>query len=360
MDLVIYGAQSIALGAYAAIRDLCPMRKINCFLVTKRDANPEYLSGVPVLEMEAFARSLAEKEKSNIEILIATPENVMPEIEEGLDACGLYCHVRLTSARWAELMGYYYAANRQFLPLATLPVGCHEAELHVFMAKHYKDKPLATAYQMPEWITPIQVGAALCEARVADILDCDGDNISQKNVNYSELTALYWIWKNCLQKRTGDESEFYGLSHYRRILELSEDDRMKLVDNDVDVVLPYPMPYEPNIEMHHKRYLADSDWEALVAALTELQPKYADYLPQVQRQQYLYHYNIILARKKVLADYCEWLFPVLERVENLSIPKGCDRQDRYIGYMGESLTTLYFMRNKDKLNIVYAGCRFLT
>ena len=360
MDLVIYGAQSIALGAYDAIHNLYPSREVKCFLVTSQENNACRLRGIPVVELQTYASTLTQSEKDDTEVLIATPENVMSEIEAGLDACGLCCHVRLTSTHWAELMGYYYAANRKFLPLAALPVGYHQAKLHIFMAKFYKDKSLSTAYNMPEWVTPIQVGAALCQERVADILDCDGDNISTKNVNYSELTALYWIWKNRLvPQRTDDENEYYGLSHYRRVLELSEDDTMRLVDNDVDVVLPYPMPYEPNIEKHHKRYLADSDWDALVTALTELQPKYAGYLPKVLQQQYLYHYNIILARKKVLADYCEWLFPVLERVENLSVPKGCDRQDRYIGYMGETLTTLYFMMNKDELNIAYAGCRFL-
>ena len=360
MDLVIYGAQSMALGAYEAIHNLYPSREVKCFLVTSQGDNASSLRGIPVVELETYAGMLTQREKDNTEVLIATPENVMSEIEAGLDARGLCCHVRLTSTRWAELMSYHYAANGRFLPLAALPMGYHEAELHVFMAKFYKDKPLTSAYHMPEWITPIQVGAALCDERVADILDCDGENISVKNVNYSELTALYWIWKNRLVlDGSNDGNEFYGLSHYRRVLELSEDDRMKLVDNDVDVVLPYPMPYEPNIEMHHKRYLADSDWDALVNALTELQPQYAEYLAKVLQQQYLCNYNIMLARKNVLADYCEWLFPILERVEELSVPKGCDRQDRYIGYMGETLATLYFMMNRDKLNIAYAGCRFL-
>ncbi len=58
-------------------------------------------------------------------------------------------------------------------------------------------------------------------------------------------------------------------------------------------------------------------------------------------------------------DYCEWLFPVLFMTEELSEPKGFDRADRYIGYMGEILTTLYFMSRRDKLRIAYAGCRFL-
>ena len=69
---------------------------------------------------------------------------------------------------------------------------------------------------------------------------------------------------------------------------------------------------------------------------------------------------MVLAKKDVLEEYCNWLFPVLERVEELSSPKGEERADRYIGYIGETLTTLYFMYHKDKLNIKHTGCRFLT
>ena len=107
MELVIYGAQGIALGAYEAINNIYPQRTISCFLVSQRGANAEILSGVPVLELEPYANALSCDEKKEVEILIATPENVMPEIEKALDEHGLFCHVRLTSQRWAELMGYH-------------------------------------------------------------------------------------------------------------------------------------------------------------------------------------------------------------------------------------------------------------
>lgn len=360
MKLAIFGAQAIALGTCEAIHDLYPERDIECFLVTERGMNAETLVGIPVIELKSYADSLSAQQRDDVEILIATPENVMAEIEESLDGYGFYCHMRVTSSRWAEFMKYHYAHNKKYRPLSTLPVGYHEAQLQVYMAKFYKDKNLSGTYEIPRWISPIQVGAALCEERVADIIDSEGDNISPKNVNYSELTALYWMWKNRLVSKLSDDKEYYGLVHYRRILDLSEDDILRLEDNDIDAVLPFPMPYEPNIEAHHERYLADVDWKALLQALHELQPSYAERFPEILKQRYLYNYNIILARKDVLADYCEWLFPILERTEQLSEPKGCDRSDRYIGYMGETLCTLYFMVNKDKLNIAHAGCRFLT
>ena len=361
VDIAIYGAQGTALGACKAIHELYPIRNIRCFLVTERGSNAEYLSGVPVLELEPFANSLSAEEKETIEILIATPENMMPAIEASLDRHGLFCHVRLTDQRWAELMSCYYVCEKDFMPLRALPVGFHKAGMHVFMAKFCKDKPLSVRYDLPEWITPIQAGAAVSSERVANILDCDGENISAKNGNYSELTALYWIWKNRLQYPSANpECEYYGLAHYRRILRLTDDDILRLVDNEVDVVLPYPMPYEPDIEEHHRRYLKEDDWDAVHRAVEEKYPEYAEALWDILKQKYFYNYNIILARKEVLEEYCGWLFPVLQRVEELSVPKGADRADRYIGYIGETLETLYFLHHKDRLNIMHTGCKFLT
>ena len=156
-----------------------------------------------------------------------------------------------------------------------------------------------------------------------------------------------------------DEYQYYGLAQYRRMFELSEDDLLRLYSNDVDVLLPYPLPYAPDIHEHHKRYIKEPDWKALIQELNELQPEYAKAFEKILEQPFLYNYNVILAKKKVLKDYCEWLFPILSRVEELSVPKGDERSDRYIGYMGETLETLYFMYNADKLNVVHTGCKLL-
>ena len=55
---------------------------------------------------------------------------------------------------------------------------------------------------------PVEVGAALhTEPIPGTVPDNTGDNISHKNKNYCELTALYWAWKNL-------EAEAVGLVHY--------------------------------------------------------------------------------------------------------------------------------------------------
>ena len=359
MKIVIYGAQAIACGFYETIKFLYPQYNILCFVVSKKDGNPLFIKKVPVIPIKLLSDTISKNEKDNIKVCIATPENVMEDIEIILDNEGFFNHIRITSMLWADMVACMHYYKKDIKLLGQYSVGSNKANIHLFMAKHLKDKRLAAHYRLPEWITPIQVGAALCDDRVANMVDCDGDNISYKNVNYSELTALYWIWKNRINICSSQNKEYYGIVHYRRILELSDDDILRLSDNDIDVVLPYPMPYEPDIEMHHKRYVADKDWEVVLDVLKRKQPEYYNMTDKIFKQEYLYNYNIILAKSDVLADYCEWLFPLLEEIEKTTVPSGDERQDRYIGYIAETLETLYFMVNADRLNIVHTGCRFL-
>ena len=58
---------------------------------------------------------------------------------------------------------------------------------------------------------PVQAGRALYPAIGHIAGDDTGPNISAKNPNYCELTALYWGWKNL-------DAEYLGLAHYRRYL----------------------------------------------------------------------------------------------------------------------------------------------
>ena len=356
MRLVIYGAQGIALGAYNAIKLLHPEKKIACFLVTERGINSATLCGIPVIELSEYIKDKTEEEKANVTVLICTPENVMGSIEKSLDEVGMNNHIRIDSLKWACLQEKAFTLSGTFAPLSTLSVGSKKADIEVFKMVHHKDKPLVTNYKDPAYVTSVQVGASFTDIRMTECIDIQGENISDKNGDYSELTGLYWIWRNRIKRQ---DEKYYGLAHYRRFLELSEDDLLRLADNDIDVVLPYPMPYEPNIEAHHLRYLSDSEWDAVLHALEELQPDYSRAFKDILKQEYFYNYNVILAKKDVLDDYCSWLFPLLFRIEENNDPNKEKEPNRYMGYVGETLETLYFMYNKDKLKIAHAGCRFL-
>ena len=58
---------------------------------------------------------------------------------------------------------------------------------------------------------PIHVGKALhLELDLGIQGDNTGDNISEKNGSYCELTGMYWAWKNL------NNVDIIGLCHYRR------------------------------------------------------------------------------------------------------------------------------------------------
>jgi len=359
MQLLIYGAKSLALGAYMAIREFYPQISVSSFLVTSLQGNPSILAGLPVYEIGRFTSQIGLACKDDCHILIAAPEDQHPEMLKAVETLG-YCHYTcLDSVKEAKLMELYFVRQGVFRSIHSLELGDRQASLYVLMVRFYKDQALKKQFTIPEWIHPIQVGAALTDVRISQLTDDTGENISAKNVNYCELTALYWMWKNKLTSFFED-NKYYGLFHYRRVLNLTEADLLRLVANDVDVVLPFPTLHEPSALEHHSRYIPETDWEAMKRALVELFPEYAQALPQIFAQPYFYNYNLILAKKKVLDQYCQWLFPILERTEELSEPKGWQRRDRYIGYLGENLMTLYFMYHQHDLNIFHTGRFMLT
>ena len=357
----IFGAHSRAQTLAVYLESLYPEIMVEAFLYSNEERNPERIGEVPVLFVDEYTEL-----NTRYPVYIGTRGIYHPQITEHLRSLGFKKLHPITveldrQLRNAYLKKYFTNTGRSFSKIEKLDEKI-ERSVAVYVVRSVFDKPLKQPYELASYEKEIQAGAALTRERLSDNMATDdtGKHISARNKQFCELTALYWIWKNRLTRgETGDKEVYYGLSHYRRMLELSEDDLSRLIDNDVDAVLPYPMSYEPDIEEHHKRYLADADWKALCRALEELQPEYAGTFGQILKQQYFYNYNIILARKSVLEEYCSWLFPILERVEQLSTPKGWERQDRYIGYMGETLETLYFMHNRNRLNITHAGCRFL-
>lgn len=344
-QIVIYGARMVAMSVYHAMKTLYKDYPVKAFLVTNQKGNLPFIDGVPVIPLEDF-------EQRDVCVLIAAQDNYHDEIAEALENKGIRRCIRMDAKREAALMERYYQEREQLPFMRTLKKGPQKADVEIYISKFYKDQPIKGHYEYPNWMKPIQAGADLTDKVIADLQDNKGENISSKNVNYCELTSMYWIWKHA-------DAEYLGLYHYRRMLDMGEEDLYRLKVNDIDVILAYPSVYYPDILSHHQYYLPESDWEAMQRALQELAPAYAEVLPELFRGKYFFNHNMLIARKEVFRDYCSFLFPVLERTEELSRPRGWERRDRYIGYLGENLMTLYFLYHQKDLKIVYTGRKML-
>lgn len=82
----------------------------------------------------------------------------------------------------------------------------HASKIHIAVACH---KP--SCLPNNALLVPVQVNSLHARNRMNMAHDDEGDNISEKNPEYCELTAQYWEWKNV-------DADYYGLCHYRRFL----------------------------------------------------------------------------------------------------------------------------------------------
>ncbi|MEE1251336.1 MAG: DUF4422 domain-containing protein [Lachnospiraceae bacterium] len=189
------------------------------------------------------------------------------------------------------------------------------------------------------WHIPIQVGAAVNHTDVQNIKDNSGDNISEKNASYCELTALYWIWKN-------SKADIVGLEHYRRRFSITEEKICQILEG-YDMILPKSYLYRISLEEEYKKFHIPEDWDKMRKIILEEYPEYQDAFGEVFGENELIPYNMFIAKKQVCDTYCKWLFPILEKIEQENTnQERDDYQSRYIGFLAERLFTLYVKKNK--------------
>ena len=353
----IYGAGIVATSIYMAIKSKYGVRP-EAFLVFDREKNPVEIDKIPVIVLSDWNKS-----DKNMVYLVAVPQPHHGAIRDSLRGSGIDEKqiVWIDSLLENRIMDDFYRNRTHFLTVSQVleekecqtqpeenrPTG--RGKIEVFQARSQKDRQLHSRIKHADYVKPIQAGAALVSSVFLDLHDDVGDNISAKNGNYCELTAGYYAWKH-------SSADYKGLCHYRRIFHLSDEQMQRILSGgDTDVILPYPSVHFPNIYSQHVRYVAERDWSAMLVALEERAPDYRKKFERLFCGQYFYNFNMVIAKREVFHDYCSFLFSVLERAEELAEPTGAARSDRFAGYLGENLTTLYFLANRDKLKILHTG-----
>ena len=198
----------------------------------------------------------------------------------------------------------------------------------------------------------VEAGAALHNMLMPNMLhDNTGDQISEKNETFCELTVLYWAWKNL-------KEPYLGLCHYRRFFakrrpgsrwkRILTGDELKKYLKNTDVVLPKKRHYW--IETNYSQYIHAHHREDLDTTRRILERVCPEYLPTYDRSMARtsgHRFNMLLMKRELLNSYCTWLFDILFRLEaELDISQYSPKDRRVFGYVSERLLDVWLETNR--------------
>lgn len=197
----------------------------------------------------------------------------------------------------------------------------------------------------------IQVGKINTDLCFSTITDDTGDNIAEKNSNYCELTAFYWLWKNL------HDINYIGICHYRRyftnnyylkfpILFVNKKQIGNIMKN-YDVILPK----QTKLSMTVREYYSycdglDKDLETTKDIIKVKYPQYIREYDSVLNANTASYCNMLITSKELFDEYCTWLFDILFKVESKTNMDGYTKaQCRVFGYISEILLNVWVLHN---------------
>lgn len=209
-------------------------------------------------------------------------------------------------------------------------------------------------YEMPkdDMYLPLHVGA---EGKVDENnrpldlgyqKDNTGENISELNASYCELTGLYWAWKNL-------DEDFIGLSHYRRHFCIKKSKRdfenvlsYKEIEPYLDSIRVFvPQKRKYYIESLYSHYAHTHYAEHLDVVREIIQKDYPSYLKsfdKIVKQTSGYMFNMMIMQRDLLDDYCTWLFDILFKAEEkINVGNENAFQGRFYGRISEIIFNVW-------------------
>ena len=208
-------------------------------------------------------------------------------------------------------------------------------------------------YHMPmdSIYVPVRVGNAIAKNDFGYQGDDRGENISEKNPNFCELTALYWGWKNL-------DADYIGLVHYRRYFSkkknhwkfasiLTTEETEKLCQK-YDVILPKRRKYYIESLASHYKHTHDIEHLELTREIIRKQcPDYIASFDKVMKRTEAHMFNMCIMKRELLDKYCSWMFPILFELEKeVDTSQMTAFEARLYGRVSELLLDVWIDKNK--------------
>ena len=225
---------------------------------------------------------------------------------------------------------------------------------------------------------PLQVGKKSSHIELDILNDATGENISDKNSIYSELTGWYWIWKNA-------KHDYVGTSHYRRYFTIIKPSPARKIGSfflffagqklkrhglffvrsarrwhdkvltkqqaenfikQYDVILPVKKKFPYTVYEQYKRRHNEKDIILTRQIISELQPDYLEAFDTTFASKELYSFNMFIFPWKLFDEYMSWLFEILFELEKRAeIDFNDNYQKRVCAFMAERLQTVWINKN---------------
>lgn len=225
------------------------------------------------------------------------------------------------------------------------------------------------ATHKPYWVPddpmylPVQMGHAIHPA-IGYIGDDTGENISERNANFCELTGLYWAAHNI-------DSDYIGIVHYRRYFgsrkksifapkkeRVIGHEELSAILATTNVILPKERHYF--IETNYTQYIHAHHKQDLTVTRSIIERKCPEYLPAYDlymSKTHGHHFNMFVMKRELLCHYCTWLFDILFELEReLDMTGYSDNDKRVFGFVSERLLDAWLTTNNisyEELDLVY-------
>lgn len=344
-DVIIYGAGVMGKALKLCLETSPFNSHVRTFIVRSMDNNPDHIDSTPVIPLNRAQQYRHKK------VIVALNEKNMLSAEKGLKEAGFDNLVLMDAAgdKFCRIKKIFLKYHPELSPFPVHFV--HEVgeipniktqNIRVYVVKSIYDKPVENVTPLQDYETEIQAGKALTNQQICEITDACGENISAKNRQYCELTALYWVWKH-------DRSDYIGLSHYRRRFDADIELLETAFIDGYNVAVTVPIICTDGVKEQYTSAHPMEQWKTMKKAVKILEPDYEDDFSVIECSKCFYAYNMIIMERKILDSYCSWLFPVLRYcVMNLGTVEDA-YQNRYPGFMSEVLLNVWLYHNKKTL-----------
>ena len=210
---------------------------------------------------------------------------------------------------------------------------------------------------------PIHVGKKLSKQALGMTGDDSGDNISELNPFFCELTAQYWAWKNL----TGVDT--IGLCHYRRFFKFSGGVawmyyQQSVSHNDIDtslipkllegydIIMPKPATSRESVFEKFSRFMTEEQTQIYLRVFLSLYTEYENMMLNYLNGNKSYNFNMAVMPWDLFCQYNEFLFSILFKARKYIKTMPYAYYNRTFGMFSEILLPVFVKHNKLRMKNV--------